>query len=339
MYNCLMTMNVLLFIILLFIMPSILEPSTEEIVESTFSELQKINAGVEKDDKPVVTKGTAAVYATMETFSIGSRNVDAGNVIEDAMAIIFDVNATKTAKKAAKKNLESVRAYLECSGEACHRAAKTLAPMSQIDKVHGKDEAKKRQRVKASIEDDAKKSRRRKKPKELPEVLLLNEYVEAQKDGKPSLPTETKESAVPPRAISPETENKRITRSSAAKQSSSKSKEETITFTASWLPKPESGQYYTKTEVIKVINNAVRDDSHGPPPIRAHVIKAIVSANYVPVQHRTIERLVKSQSEGKVIVDSDAIGHHTPSFNTLALEWLLYGLSRVTTLLSRVTST
>jgi hypothetical protein len=87
-----------------------------------------VYSGKERDgsSKPVVTKGTAAVYATNEGLCIASRNIDAGKVMDAAMTVIFDPEATATARRAAKKDIETVRAYLNSSGGSLATAVNTV---------------------------------------------------------------------------------------------------------------------------------------------------------------------------------------------------------------------
>jgi hypothetical protein len=126
--------------------------------------------------------------------------------------------------------------------------------------------------------------------KKLPEVMLLDDYVK-QKLGDASPLAQV-------HAVSPK--EKRITRSST----STFIKSTTSIYDKSKLPEPQNGTSYTKPEIISVIENALQDESQGRAPSQRQVITAIISAGYVPVTQRNVEKLILKHRNGNVILDT-----------------------------------
>eukprot|EP00984_Skeletonema_dohrnii_P032677 scaffold27202_cov108-Skeletonema_dohrnii-CCMP3373.AAC.2 len=291
-------MKSILFYILLAIlasMPLFIESTNEAIAESTSKELGMLYSGEERDgsSKRVVTKGTASMYAASEGMCIASRNIDATKVMDDAMAVIFDPDATSTARKAAKKDLETVRAYLQSSGESLTTAVKSLAPMRGFGKYHESQEAKKRREANDTIAATATKSKRKRKKQ--PEVVLLENYNKSKKEEH-----SIKRKSEAPTTVSPD--NKRVTRSSSSETSSDHTGS---SFDHSKLPQPQNNGIYTKPEVVQVIVNALHDPEAPKPPTQRSVILAIIAAKYVPCQYKTVQRLMKKHWAKEPILDNE----------------------------------
>ena len=269
------------------IMPSFVSPSTDEIAENTKQELAKFFAGEDEDGsaKPIVTKGNAAVFATSDILTVASRNMDASKVIDAAMKVVFDPNASKTAQTKAKLDLENVQQYLQHSSTSLNAAALHSAPMAGFKREHEQAERQKRSDAKAAIAKEEKKKKKN-QPKKLPEALMLEDYVEMAKgEGAPA----------PLQAVSPE-EDIRVTRSVHSK----KAKE--LAVDPSQLPKPKDGKHYSKPELVEVIKSIM--DAHADKKIfQIDVIKAIIASNYVPIGQKTIERLMKKDRDGEIILD------------------------------------
>ena len=287
-------MNVILFFTLIFIaataMPSYQTAPTDDIKVSTKEEVAKIYACEDKDGptKPIVTKGTAAVHAAVDVLSVGSRNINAAKAMDAAMAVLCDPKASNTARTAAVKDMESIQEYLRHSGNALIAAAKHSAPIAGLKKAHEEEERKKLSDAKATINAGVKK--KKKNPsKKLPEVLLLEDYVKQKKGEATSL--------MQAQVVSPE--DQRVTRSRT-----STTKSTTSTYDKSQLPKPQNGTSYTKPEVVSVIESALQDTSQGNTPVQAHIIKAIISAGYVPVHQRNVEKLMQKRRKGDAILDT-----------------------------------
>jgi len=163
-------------------MPSYLAAPKEDIAVSTKEEIAKIYACEDKDGptKPIVTKGTAVVRATSDVLSVGSRNIDAAKVMDAAMAVLRDPEASNMARNAAVKDMEIVQEYLRHSGDALMAATKHSAPIAGLMKAHEQEERKKLSNAKATINASMKKKKKKKKKnqlKKLPEVMLLDDYV------------------------------------------------------------------------------------------------------------------------------------------------------------------
>jgi hypothetical protein len=285
-------MKLIIFYLLIFIaaaMPSIISPSTKEIVEDTKEELTKIYTGEDKDGpkNPTVTKGSAAVFATSDILTIASRNMDASKVMEAAMKVLCDPEASKTAQKAAMRDMETVQDYLRHSSKPLNAAALHSAPMPGCKKAHEQEERQKHSDAKAAIAKEEKNKKKKNQPQKLPEVLLLHDYVKMKKE---------EAALAPAKAISPD--DKRLTRSSTSKKVSTS---RVAAFDQSELPVPKDGSCYSKPEVIKVMKDIL--NAPGKSPSRWQIIKAIVSSKYVPVGARTIERLMNKDENGEVILD------------------------------------
>ena len=146
-----------------------------------------------------------------------------------------------------------------------------------------------RERV-AEAKEEAKKASTKRTTKQ-PEQMLLENYLESRVEDS------SKKSRSAP-AVSPDHV---LTRSKRSKQSSDQSGS---IFDRTQLPKPQNCNFYSKLEVVKVIEDAIAAAPESP-PTQLSIIKAIVAASYVPVQHRALEKLMKRHNNKEVIVDSE----------------------------------
>ena len=295
--------------------------------------------------KKVRGKETAAsLQSSSEAYKVASRNMDAAKVIDHAMKVISDPKSTKTAIAGAMKNMETVRSYLRCSGEALISATKQLAPMAGFEKCAAQKERENLRDAKAvvaaagtdkmkqpellllekfveahPIRDPKKKAEPKKKedPKKMkasstdtnvavtagvtqmkqPEVILLEQ------DSASTLSKEEEQSSKRKRASCDMPDNETPTRSIRSKPSTGYG----YKYDEARLPPPKSLPFYSKPEVVSVIQDAMQKQKEYPALQRSSqhsIINAVVNAKLVPCAVRSIERLMKRHWEGGSIADT-----------------------------------